>query len=420
MLLGPGRRPVVKTTCAAALLAVAAAPTAVAAPGGATASPSSTPSIASITCRGGCADSQGVRPGGTVTLRGSALDRASAVVFLGGRGRRDDVRVTVAARSAASLDVKVPARARSGQVAVISTGGAASQASPASIRVVKRAAGPTRAEGAEPVLTPVAGIAQLDAGVATRKAGKAVSGATVAYVSHAAAPVAVRLDVVRMADGLSVFTDERTVDPEARQSIAWDGAATDSGRALDGRYEVRIGTAPAGAETASPQPVGLSAGGAAPQGAAPPPGSARIAAFTFASAVFPVQGAHTYGEGAARFGAGRSGHSHEGQDVMADCGTPVVAARGGVVKQSTYQYAAGNYVVIDDPLTGEAQMYAHFREPAFVGRGDRVEAGEQIGIVGDTGDATACHLHFELWTAPGWYEGGSPIDPYATLKRWEG
>jgi murein DD-endopeptidase MepM/ murein hydrolase activator NlpD len=32
-----------------------------------------------------------------------------------------------------------------------------------------------------------------------------------------------------------------------------------------------------------------------------------------------------------------------------------------------------------------------------------------IGVVGQTGDATACHLHFEIWTAPGWYEGGDPM-----------
>ena len=49
----------------------------------------------------------------------------------------------------------------------------------------------------------------------------------------------------------------------------------------------------------------------------------------------------------ARFGAGRGGHSHQGQDVMAKCGTKLVAARGGIVKFSGYHSAAGNYVVID-------------------------------------------------------------------------
>jgi murein DD-endopeptidase MepM/ murein hydrolase activator NlpD len=51
--------------------------------------------------------------------------------------------------------------------------------------------------------------------------------------------------------------------------------------------------------------------------------------------------------------------------------------------------------------------------------GDPVRTGQPIGIVGDTGNASACHLHFEIWTAPGWYEGGSPIDPYPYLKKWD-
>ena len=104
---------------------------------------------------------------------------------------------------------------------------------------------------------------------------------------------------------------------------------------------------------------------------------------------------------------------------MADCGTPLVAARGGTVIMRAYQALAGNYLVIQDPITGQSNMYAHLREPATVTRGQRVETGQPIGVVGETGDATACHLHFEIWTSPGWYRGGEPIDPLPTLKRWD-
>ena len=61
----------------------------------------------------------------------------------------------------------------------------------------------------------------------------------------------------------------------------------------------------------------------------------------------------------------------------------------------------------------------HMREPARVTAGQSVTTGQSIGRVGDTGDAEGCHLHFELWTAPGWYSGGHPIDPLPTLKKWD-
>ena len=96
---------------------------------------------------------------------------------------------------------------------------------------------------------------------------------------------------------------------------------------------------------------------------------------------------------------------------MAACGLPLVAARGGQVQYSGFEGAAGNYVVIDGKGTSYDMAYMHLAKPSPLQTGDTVRTGQPIGIVGDTGDATACHLHFEIWTAPGWYEGGSPIDP---------
>jgi murein DD-endopeptidase MepM/ murein hydrolase activator NlpD len=275
---------------------------------------------------------------------------------------------------------------------------------------------PTAPAQAGPALSVVASIPQLAAGVSFRRVSKrAVSAATLAYVSHARGPLQVRVDVVRLADGYSVFTDERAVAPEALQKVSWNGRARD-GLALDGRYQLRIALASAGASSTTSVTGG---GGASPEAAAPPPGSTSVKTFTFVGAVFPVRGPHDYGEGAARFGAGRAGHIHEGQDVMADCGTPLVAARGGIVIQRAFHALAGNYVVIHDPITGFSNVYAHLREPATVRRGQRVETGQPIGVVGETGDATACHLHFEIWTSPGWYRGGAPIDPLPTLQRWD-
>jgi murein DD-endopeptidase MepM/ murein hydrolase activator NlpD len=135
--------------------------------------------------------------------------------------------------------------------------------------------------------------------------------------------------------------------------------------------------------------------------------------------VFPIQGAHQFAGADGRFGAARSGHVHQGQDVPAACGTPLVAARGGTVKANTSQAAAGNYVVIAGD-TGYDYVYMHLRDPALPAKGVQVSTGQPIGYVGETGDATGCHLHFELWAAPGWYTGGAPFDPLPALLAWDG
>jgi murein DD-endopeptidase MepM/ murein hydrolase activator NlpD len=129
--------------------------------------------------------------------------------------------------------------------------------------------------------------------------------------------------------------------------------------------------------------------------------------------IFPVDGPARIGtEPAQRFGGVRG---HGGQDVFAGCGTPVVAARAGTVRRSTYEGAAGNYAVVDGP-DGRSYVYMHLRGPARADEGDTVAAGERLGAVGRTGDADGCHLHFEIWTAPGWYRGRA-VDPYRTLRR---
>jgi len=89
------------------------------------------------------------------------------------------------------------------------------------------------------------------------------------------------------------------------------------------------------------------------------------------------------------------------------------------VKTRAFQGNAGNYIVIDGAQTGDDYAYMHLRDPALAKVGQRVHTGELIGFVGDTGDAVGCHLHFELWSAPGWYSGGSPRDPLAELQGWD-
>jgi len=135
--------------------------------------------------------------------------------------------------------------------------------------------------------------------------------------------------------------------------------------------------------------------------------------FDFYGHRFPLLGRHTYGDG---FGAGRG---HQGVDVFADCGARIVAARGGRVQTNAYQSSAGYYVVIDGRGTGRDYVYMHMKKAQRPREGSWVKTGETIGIESDTGNASGCHLHFELWTKPGWYEGGSATPATRQLKRWD-
>jgi murein DD-endopeptidase MepM/ murein hydrolase activator NlpD len=212
-----------------------------------------------------------------------------------------------------------------------------------------------------------------------------------------------QIDVVNSLGEVARSFYRNDVEPNAEVRIRWDGMTSEGRPARNGRYSFRIGAqaTPEVAARASTSTEPLNLG------------------FSLYGYAFPVLGAHDFGGAEGRFGAARSGHTHQGQDTMAACGTPLVAARGGTVQYSGYQSAAGNYIVIDGKGTTLDFMYAHLAEPSPLLTGEAVRTGQPIGIVGDTGDATACHLHFEIWTAPGWYEGGSPIDPLPYLEKWD-
>jgi len=140
--------------------------------------------------------------------------------------------------------------------------------------------------------------------------------------------------------------------------------------------------------------------------------------------VFPVQGPFNFGGEGARFGAGRPGHIHQGQDVVAASGTPLVAPVAGTVTWKANQPGgAGIYLVVRGAGSGELRDYVFMhllRGSVLVAPGETVRAGQQIAQVGATGDASGPHLHFEIWVG-GWYaRGGAPIDPLPQLQRWAG
>ena len=109
------------------------------------------------------------------------------------------------------------------------------------------------------------------------------------------------------------------------------------------------------------------------------------------------------------FGA-RGARAHEGIDLPAPTGTPVLAAADGeVVYAGDGIRGYGNLVVLQHPgdlLT----VYAH-NSALFVAQGQRVRAGDRIAAVGQTGRATGPHLHFEV------RQGQVPRDPMTYLSR---
>src|SRR5436309_3332074 len=107
-----------------------------------------------------------------------------------------------------------------------------------------------------------------------------------------------------------------------------------------------------------------------------------------------------------RFGP-RGMRFHSGIDIEAGLGTPVVSARGGIVSWAGPVAGYGNLVVVAHGR-GVRTFYAHLAG-LDVRVGERVGAGEKVGVVGATGDATGPHLHFEVRVR------GAAIDPPPAL-----
>ena len=171
---------------------------------------------------------------------------------------------------------------------------------------------------------------------------------------------------------------------------------------------------PTATPTRTPRPKAT----ATPSGPLPPEGAPRggtsykkrLMGLQF---VFPVRGRVTIG---GPFGGFRADTGfHEGNDIFANFGTPVVAVADGTVHKVGSLPISGNrlWVVMDD---GDSFFYAHLSafSPAAV-TGTRVTAGTVLGYVGNTGDAepTPPHLHFEIHPF-----GGPAVDPHPFLMRW--
>jgi hypothetical protein len=212
--------------------------------------------------------------------------------------------------------------------------------------------------------------------------------------------VKVRLYVVPAAGGKAV----ETVELGELTTGAVHTVTLDTDRLAPGRYRLR-----------------LSARDRRGRAARRAKAVAAVAEFALYGHRFPLVGSFSYGGEGSRFGAPRKGHTHQGQDLSAAEGTPVVTPHGGTVESVEYQArGAGHYVVVDGN-DGRDYVFMHLRTGSIpVREGQRVRTGQQIGEVGNTGSSSGAHLHFEIWEGGGgWFDGGQPVDPLPYLKSWD-
>ena len=124
--------------------------------------------------------------------------------------------------------------------------------------------------------------------------------------------------------------------------------------------------------------------------------------------IWPSQGVMTSGYGQ------RWGRPHRGIDIAAPIGTPIVAAAPGVISYAGYNDGGFGYLVEVDHADGTMTRYAH-NDRILVSVGQQVGQGEQISLMGSTGNSTGPHLHFEIH--PG---GQGAVNPMAYLPNNRG
>ena len=247
--------------------------------------------------------------------------------------------------------------------------------------------------GAAPAAPATASFALADADVRPKRAYFAGRRVQISFAVVAAAPLALRVDVVREATRKPVLSVAQPVfAPGTPQRVEWDGRTGAGEVAPNGRYRIRVVAADGTARNAG-----------------------RV---ELRSHIYPLRGRHADRGPVGTFGVGRNGgRTHEGFDVDAACGVPVVAARGGIVTRADHDPVLyGNIVVVRGEQTQRDYWYAHLLRTPRLKVGARVSTGQRIGSIGATGNARTigCHLHFEIRSR------GTPIDPAPDLRRWDG
>ena len=163
-----------------------------------------------------------------------------------------------------------------------------------------------------------------------------------------------------------------------------------------------VAQAPAAVGSSASDAVGSGGGASAPPSTDAPPAQAPADP----GMICPVDGPSAFSD---TWGAGRpGGRRHQGVDMIAAHGTPLVAVADGDARFWTNgQGALGVSLTADN---GTRYYYGHLS--SYVGSSGRVAKGQLIGYVGKTGATTVNHLHFEIH--PG---GGAAINPYPYVRN---
>jgi hypothetical protein len=340
--------------------------------------------IDDVICVSGCVGLRKATVGGAVQVSGKNLAEATRMTFSGAERR---IVAPITRATDRTAEAVVPAGAVNGKVRVKDDFGNSSQLSQVEIEIHPRSE-----------LGSAGAMALIEAEATPHKAYFfGIRPPRLNYIIGSSERLNdLRIDVVDTEGGVikSFFVDD--VEANTTRTVRWRGRTSSGESAPSGRYSFRI-SSQGGERVARAREV-------------------TSLGFKLYSYNFPLRGAHSSGDG---IGAPRAGHTPQGQDVFAECGTKLVAARGGRVQYAGYQSAAGNYLVIDGKDTGIDFVYMHMRTPALFKEGQVVHTGEMIGEVGESGNASGCHLHYEMWSPPGWYEGGHFMDPAPALKRWD-
>jgi murein DD-endopeptidase MepM/ murein hydrolase activator NlpD len=222
----------------------------------------------------------------------------------------------------------------------------------------------------------------------------------------------------RTENGAIVRIDAGELPTGRRVAVNWPAGS----QLAPGRYLVRLHVRGLGnrvlARTASSSGrTTVTVRAPAPPAPAPPPAAPAVVPPP-GPGVFPVAGPHTYGDA---FGAARKGYSHQGQDLAAAEGVPVVAPQAGTILYVDFQAKAAGWYIVQRGADGRDFFFAHCQAGSVVVKpGQAVTPGQPLCNVGATGDATGPHLHFEIWLG-GWRVDAAsrPVDPLADLQAWD-